>query len=218
MLIYTQCSSCKSSLMVSYVGQETCVDCPDSPSERQARAFVDAVQSGDEAEIQRTGKLLNQAPMPSLGSAALWYASIGWSVFPCVPGDKRPATRNGFKEATTDPERIKAWWSQADYNIGLPTGGINGFDVIDIDGPEGFRALIDVELPDTFGKVMTPRGAHLYVLPTGAGNRVGIYPSVDLRSDGGYVVAPPSRIDLKQYSWAIRPAPEIMGKADAQGS
>ena len=69
---------------------------------------------------------------------ALQYAKFGWHVFPChyiLEGQcscgknckktnrgKHPATYAGFKNATCDPEQIKRWWSQADYNIGVPTG------------------------------------------------------------------------------------------------
>jgi len=40
---------------------------------------------------------------------ALGYARHGWPVFPCMPGSKEPATRHGFKDASTDPDRITAW-------------------------------------------------------------------------------------------------------------
>ena len=41
-------------------------------------------------------------------SSALQYAELGYPVFPCVPSGKRPLTKHGFKDATTDPEQIRA--------------------------------------------------------------------------------------------------------------
>ena len=68
----------------------------------------------------------------NLGRAALEYAANGYKVFPLVPGDKTPATENGFYAATTDLNQIKAWWTRnPNYNIGLLAG--EGFVVIDLD-------------------------------------------------------------------------------------
>ncbi|QRY51808.1 bifunctional DNA primase/polymerase [Mycolicibacterium septicum] len=215
MFTYTQCSTCKGELLTSYVGQETCVDCPDSPTEKQARDFVDAVQRGDEAEIERTGKLLNQPTLPPLGSAALWYATVAhWAVFPVVPGDKRPMTKNGLKDATTDPEQVQAWWQRwPEANIGGVTG--RQFSVLDIDGPQGFESLRQLDpgiFPEIHGKANTPRGQHWYMKSTGDGNRAGIRPGLDFRGIGGYVLLPVSRIGFKQYSWAVKPSPAILGE------
>ena len=62
------------------------------------------------------------ADSPQL-SQALKYAAHGWPVFPVVPGEKIPVTQHGFKDATTDPARIRAWWSaNPGRNIGIATG------------------------------------------------------------------------------------------------
>ena len=42
-----------------------------------------------------------------LKQAALEYAACGFSVFPLIPGEKKPATKNGFKDATTDSNQIE---------------------------------------------------------------------------------------------------------------
>lgn len=210
MLAYSQCSDCKELLQVCWVGQQTHPHCRQTEEELKLRAFVDAAQRGDDAAADQLEREINRAPTVPLGSAALWYASQGWPVLPLLPGDKRPATKNGLHDACTDRERIRAYWqAHPEANIGLRTGV--KFDCVDIDGKLGFESASTVEFPPVHGKVMTPRGAHLYILPTGIGNRVGAMPGIDVRSTNGYVVAPPSRIGFKSYSWAIKPSPEILG-------
>lgn len=82
----------------------------------------------------------------NLPAAALYYVEkLRWPVFPLKSRGKTPITFNGFKDATTDVEQVKAWWrANPDANIGLPTGlaahGGIGLDVIDADGPEGVEA------------------------------------------------------------------------------
>lgn len=145
----------------------------------------------------------------SLLGASLWYASKGHPVFPCRPGEKAPATRTGFKEATTDPDQIRRWWTQNPaYNIGLPTG--HAFEVLDLDLP-GWEvvdeATIDGLCPgDWIGLVATPRGGcHLYLPPTGAGNKQAMLPGIDYRGLGGFVVAPPSVTSDGTYVWKDPP-------------
>lgn len=200
---------------MTYVGQETHPTCESTPSEKNARDFVDAIQRGDEPEMVRLEQLLNQPTLPKLGASALWYAKQGWAVFPLLPNQKVPATKNGFKDATMDPSKIKAWWDRhPDSNIGLPTGGL--FDVIDIDGPTGIASMQELGgdvIPEVHGKVSTPNGFHLFVTATGDGNRAGVRPGIDYRGQGGYVVAPPSQIDLRRYSWLLKPSPKILGVA-----
>lgn len=139
---------------------------------------------------------------PNLLGAALWYTQHDIPVFPLEPGGKRPATRHGCKDATTDPTRIRAWWQRApDANIGIATG--HHYDVVDIDGLTGqtsrdqhwdsIFAAIDAM---NVGKVLTPRlaGMHIYIPATGRGCHKDLLPKIDYRGVGGYVVAPPSII------------------------
>lgn len=215
MLTYTTCVQCQEPLQVTYVGQESHPSCPQTAAELLAREFVDAIIREDQAEAERLEKQMNQAKSVSLGASALWYAKRGWPVFPLAPNTKQPATKNGFKNATTDLDQVRKWWTKnAWYNIGLPTG--IKFDVIDIDGPEGIESLRTLEegvIPEIHGKVSTPRGFHLYVLPTGHGNRAGVATGIDYRGEGGYVVGAPSRLDFKNYSWVTRPSPSILDAA-----
>jgi hypothetical protein len=217
MLIYSTCPSCNQLLIVTYMGQESHPSCPQTEAEKLAREFVDAIQRDDFAEADRLEKLIDQPAVPALGSSAVWYAEQGWKVFPLAPNSKQPLVAkrdggNGLYDATTDLGQVRQWWKQyPSANIGLPTG--EKFDVIDIDGPEGaksFSKLSEDKVPDVHGKVSTPRGLHLFVLPTGDGNRAGVLPGIDYRGKGGYVCAPPSQLDYKRWTWLVKPSPEIL--------
>ena len=70
---------------------------------------------------------------------ALAYAERGWPVFPCLPGQKIPATRHGYQDATTDQQQITEWFArQGGWNLAIATGA-PGPDVLDVDqhGPAG---------------------------------------------------------------------------------
>lgn len=177
------------------------------------QALVDAAARDDQDEVQRLAETIDaeeatrQARLngpAALLDAALWYASQGFAVFPCRPGGKAPLTSHGFKDATTDLDQVRAWWTATpDANIGLPTG--LRFDVFDVDGPEGTIALGEVKdaggMPDVLAWCRTPRGMHYYVAPSGHGNTTSLLPKVDHRGLGGYVVAPPSRTADGAYRW-----------------
>lgn len=142
---------------------------------------------------------------PSLGDAALAYAEADIPVFPCVPGCKPPMTGAGYKSATTDVGQVSAWWrSRPNANIGIPTGAASGLDVVDIDlhggvsGRPTFERARDAHLVDGWAwSAQTPSGGlHVYY-PHAPGVSQRCWTTsahIDFRGDGGYVVAPPSRI------------------------
>jgi hypothetical protein len=115
----------------------------------------------------------------SMLDAAIRYAARGWHVFPCwwitdgacscgrqcrSPG-KHPMTSDGFKSATTDPDRIRECWTRfPNANIGIRTGPESGLWVLDVDGEEGVRQL--KELESMYGPL--PR---TLVVETGGGGR-----------------------------------------------
>jgi hypothetical protein len=152
--------------------------------------------------------------MPSLHSSALWYASVGLRVFPLQPGTKIPMRGSrGFKDATTDTDRINAWWTATpEANIGLATGHL--VDVVDIDGAPGQKSRAEMWEStferidaDSVAKTLTPRpgGMHIFVPSTGDRNGADIAPGVDYRGLGGYVVVPPSRTDVGTYRFLGTP-------------
>src|SRR5687767_2311791 len=66
--------------------------------------------------------------------AALRYADLGYRVFPCAPGRKNPLTEHGFIDATTDFDRIEAWWKERpNANVAIATESLL---VVDVDQPD----------------------------------------------------------------------------------
>jgi hypothetical protein len=171
------------------------------------------------AELEARIKELENRPPDMARWAARYAGDWHWPVFPLRPGSKEPDTPHGFKDATTDLERIERYWRRhPQANIGIPTG--IAFDVIDIDRPKrdgqpdgglAYKMLLDAgELPDTHGQVATAHaGLHLYVEPTGSGCAQEIEPSVDYRGMGGYVVVPPSMLPAGRWQWLNVPSPAI---------
>ena len=161
--------------------------------------------------------------------AALAYASQGWPVFPChtptvlgcscgrpgctSPG-KHPRTRNGVHDATTDRATVAGWWRRwPDANLAVATGQRSGIVVIDLDprhgGHHAWRRLTAGHPSIGAPLVATGSGGwHLWFahpgrpVPNSAG-RLG--PGIDVRGDGGYVIAPPSvHASGARYRW-VRP-------------
>ena len=141
-------------------------------------------------------------------AAAMNFAQYGIPVFPCAPGGKQPLTPNGFHDATASPGIVDAWWRRTpDANIGVPTGAPSGVLVVDIDvhpggtGFDAFERASSAGLTDAWGwLVRTPSGGlHAYFASSShAEQRSWQLPGahMDFRGDGGYVIAPPSRISV----------------------
>lgn len=148
------------------------------------------------------------ASQPSMFAQALAFAQAGVSVFPCVPGEKRPLTARGFLDASTDPHQIRMWWTASPTaNIATPTGR-PGFDVLDVDvRPDGsgwvaLRRLQEAGLIHGWIRaVRTPSGGlHLHYPGTGQRNGSLRGQHVDFRGVGGYVLLPPSLIRTPGYA------------------
>ena len=161
--------------------------------------------------------------------AALKYATkYGWAVFPCSQKTKKPLTPHGCKDAKKTAGPIKAWWKKyPDASIGVATGSISNLLVIDLDvdeekGLDGVHEMTLWErehgdLPDT-AKVITGRGGtHLYFTFDGLDqkNRAGILEGIDVRGDGGYVIAAPSiHPNGTLYEWEFAPEEVEIAKPD----
>jgi hypothetical protein len=148
---------------------------------------------------------------PDLATASTMLAARGIPVFPCTPGGKQPLTTHGFHDASTELTTVRSWWQRwPDANIGMPTGAASGVDVVDIDvhpGGNGFAAFERARsagLADGWAwLVRTPSGGvHAYYLRgLVEEQRSWQVPGqhVDFRGDGGYIIAPPSRVDGQAY-------------------
>ncbi len=156
---------------------------------------------------------------------ALLYAQVGWPVIPlhsveagrctcgrddCGSPGKHPRTINGLRAGTLDRDQIIEWWSRyPQANIGVITGQESGIVVLDCDAGKGGLDTL-AELEREYGQLQTKfaitgGGGRHYVFrhPGGRiGNRSGILPGLDIRGDGGYIVAPPSNhASGNQYIW-----------------
>ena len=140
------------------------------------------------------------SPTGATAEHALAYAVRGWQVFAIKAQSKEPATRRGFYEATSNPATIRRWFGCGyPYNIAVRTGEPSGVFVLDVDGEIGTASQHKLTreygpLPHTLVSI-TGKGRHLWFRTDGQPvpcNISKIAPGIDIRGDGGYVVAPPS--------------------------
>lgn len=155
----------------------------------------------------------------TIHDCSLEYLRRNWSVIPLRYKDKRPSVRwQEFQHRRPSVEDIKSWqtrWST--INLGIVTGIISGIVVVDIDpkhsGDDSLASLEESnsDLPKTVEAITGGGGHHLYFTHPGGviHNKVGLAPGIDIRGDGGFVVAPPSmHVSGARYSWAPGHSPE----------
>lgn len=182
-------------------------------------------------------RLRTRAVRPTQVDAALRYATRGWAVFPChhpnggqcscarpdcTSRGKHPRTTRGLHDATCDLDVIARWWQRwPNANVAVRTGATSGLVVLDVDPAHGGLATL-AELQRLHGAlppspaVRTGSGgrhywfAHPGIPVRNSAGRLG--PGLDIRADGGYVIAPPSiHAAGNRYLWAsevaVAPAP-----------
>jgi len=160
--------------------------------------------------------------MKTLVEAALEWAADGIPVFPCAT-NKQPMTKNGFYDASTDPETVRRMFLTAgeDAFIGARMGAESGLFAVDLDiyksGEEGEAAqrymaelIAQGLLPDTQRHRTVSGGLHLlYASEHGFPN---CKPSkgVEIKGEGGYVILPPSRGYSIEDDSGFRTAPKAL--------
>ena len=98
--------------------------------------------------------------------AALFYAGMGFSVIPIIPGQKKPMIKwEQYQTQRADRKQIESWWQKwPNANVGIVTGEVSDLFVVDIDTEEGQANLLDYGFDSiTNPTVKTPRdGQHIY--------------------------------------------------------
>ena len=145
---------------------------------------------------------------------ALALIQHGLAVFPCRQRSKLPATAHGCWDASLDSDTVRAWWATNPHlNIAIATGTTSNCFVLDVDGLDGQRELDKLEarhgeLPRTLTAITPNHGMHLYFRPPPGvpvrNSASRIAPGMDVRGEGGYVLAPPSvHPNGRRCAWSV---------------
>jgi len=179
---------------------------------------------------------------PQMVDAALGYARRGWPVFPlhgiteagcctcteapnCRNPGKHPRTAHGVQDATTAAAVIWRWWQRwPGSNVGIATGKRSMLLVLDVDprhgGVEQLLALQATggRLPATVEVLTGGGGRHIYLRHVGTIGNSSLALGVDVRCEGGYVVAPPSlHASGRRYDWEASSHPDEVLVASTPG-
>src|SRR5581483_2759319 len=142
--------------------------------------------------------------------AALDYAERGLSVIPIKPQAKQPLIKwKPYRGRRATPNEIRAWLRQwPDANIGIVTGAISGIVVLDCDSDDAMAFARQWGLPELAPRVKTGNGWHIYFAHPGYRVRNFVKQdgdAIDLRGDGGFIVAPPSvHPSGSAYRWELK--------------
>ena len=151
--------------------------------------------------------------------AALTYLARDWSVVIVKPRAKRPMVRwQTFQRRRPSEAQVRHWLADhPDANLAIVTGALSGLVVLDVDPRHGGTESLEKwerthgALPTTVESRTGGGGRHLYFAHPGREirNRVGLAPGLDLRGDGGVIVAPPSiHPSGEPYRWIPGRSPD----------
>jgi len=140
--------------------------------------------------------------MSDILNHAMRYLELGWSIIPLTPRGKKPnknliSSWKEFQKRRPTREEVYKWFGEHKSNIGIVGGEISNLLIVDIDGQKGLNSIQKLKergfaFPIT-PHVKTGKGYHMYFyIEDAVGNKVNLLPGIDIRCEGGYVVAPPS--------------------------
>jgi hypothetical protein len=125
-------------------------------------------------------------------------------VIPLKPGSKLPglASWKAYQDRKPTLDELERWFAETANNVGIVTGKVSGIVVVDVDGPAGEETVKPLGIPRT-PTANTPHGRHIFLRHPGepVPNRAHVAPGVDIRADGGFVVAEPSVVEGARYSF-----------------
>jgi len=142
------------------------------------------------------------------------YWKRGFSVIPVRNGSKEALVPwKGYQARRPTKQELKSWGKAfPDANIAIVTGSVSGVVVVDADSKDAIRFVKKLGLPDDTPTVRTKRGAHFYFrypdsgVPSRSFKKLGL----DVKSDGGYVLAPPSvHPNGGTYKWMTELSAEL---------
>jgi hypothetical protein len=133
----------------------------------------------------------------------MFYVSYGLSIIPLKPREKIPIIKwERYQKEPPSISEVQKWFSNTDNNIAVICGKVSGnLVVIDFDDSEVYEKFLkeiegDQELKDIIDStwlVKTGKGFHIYLrVDTDKPVKTGKLPKIDIKGEGGYVVAPPS--------------------------
>lgn len=170
--------------------------------------------------VVRIGNMTNAAPNVNASKLewALYLASLGFHVFPCIEKSKLPLIARFPTRATRDPEHIKKWWTDPilgfnhDYNVAISTSRYQSDSalwVVDIDNKGTKRGDHEIlkletegfEFPETFEQATPTGGRHLvYIVDKAVRQSASrIAPGLDTRSHGGFILGAGSETKHGRY-------------------
>ena len=131
---------------------------------------------------------------------------------------------HGLRDASSDEQTVRSWFESTSLNVGIATGAISGIIAVDIDPRhDGDESLAVLEaqfgpLPQTCRFLTGGGGEHILfrhpgtIVPNSAGK---LGPGIDVRGDGGYIVAPPSKHALgRGYAISVDHHPDDIPLAE----
>lgn len=128
---------------------------------------------------------------------AVRYAALGWSVIPLKPNSKVPLIPwQQYQQRLSTQTELKEWFMTSQNNIGICTGALSNLSVLDVDE---LKTLPQLQTSSSI-TVITKHGKHLYFKYSNERNSQSkIADAIDVRGEGGFVVAPPSVVDGHRY-------------------